>query len=89
MAKREHRKFQVFISSTYNDLIVERQAVIMEILETRHIPAGMEFFTAYNETQLETMYRWIDELMNPTYTCLFWGEAMAPLTLYAKRVILN
>ena len=61
MAKLEHRKFQVFISATYKDLIVERQAVIKAILDASHIPAGMEFFTSYNEAQLETMYRWIDE----------------------------
>ena len=61
MAKRERRKFQVFISSTYKDLIDERQAIIKALLEARQIPAGMEHFTAYNETQLETMYRWIDE----------------------------
>lgn len=59
--KCDQRKFQVFISSTYEDLKTERQAVIKTVLDAGHIPAGMEFFTSYNETQLETMYRWIDE----------------------------
>lgn len=55
------KKLQVFISSTYNDLIEERQAAVEAILNAGHIPAGMELFSAGNETQLETVKRWIDE----------------------------
>ena len=55
------KKLQVFISSTYKDLIEERQAAVESILNAGHIPAGMELFKAGNESQLETVKRWIDE----------------------------
>lgn len=44
-----NRKYQVFISSTYKDLINYRQAVSDEISFRGHIPAGMEDFTACGE----------------------------------------
>ena len=55
------RKLQVFISSTYRDLKSERQAAVEAILKAGHIPAGMELFSAGNESQMETIRRWIDE----------------------------
>lgn len=55
------KKLQIFVSSTYKDLIAERQAAVEAILAAGHIPAGMELFTAGDESQLETIYRWIDE----------------------------
>lgn len=55
------KKLQVFVSSTYIDLIEERQAAVEAILDAGHIPAGMELFKAGNESQLKTIYRWIDE----------------------------
>lgn len=55
------KKLQVFISSTYEDLKDERQAAVEAILDAGHIPAGMELFKAGNESQLKTIYRWIDE----------------------------
>lgn len=57
MAKK---KLQVFISSTYIDLIDERQSAVQAVLDSGHIPAGMELFKAGNETQLDTIYKWID-----------------------------
>lgn len=57
MAKK---KLQVFISSTYTDLIIERQEAVQAVLDAGHIPAGMELFKAGNETQLDTIYKWID-----------------------------
>lgn len=56
-----NKKLQVFVSSTYTDLIEERQAVVQAILDAGHIPAGMELFKAGNESQLKTIYKWIDE----------------------------
>lgn len=53
-------KYQVFISSTYKDLIEERQAAVEAILKAGHIPAGMELFKS-GKTQLETIKKWIDE----------------------------
>jgi hypothetical protein len=55
------KKLQVFVSSTYTDLIEERQAAVQAILDAGHIPAGMELFKAGNQSQLNTIYKWIDE----------------------------
>ena len=55
------KKLQVFISSTYVDLLEERQAAVEAILKAGHIPAGMELFTASNKSQWEIIKRWIDE----------------------------
>lgn len=41
-----YKKLQVFVSSTYTDLIEERQAAVEAILDAGHIPAGMELFKA-------------------------------------------
>lgn len=57
----KNKKLQVFISSTYIDLIDERQAAVSAVLDAGHIPAGMELFKAGNRTQLETIYKWIDD----------------------------
>jgi hypothetical protein len=55
------RKLQIFVSSTYQDLHSERQAAVDAILRAGHIPAGMELFAAGDTSQLETIFRWIDE----------------------------
>lgn len=54
------KKYQVFISSTYLDLIDERQAAVEAILKAGHIPAGMELFTASNKSQWDIIKKWID-----------------------------
>lgn len=54
------KKLQVFVSSTYVDLIEERQRAVQAILDAGHIPAGMELFKA-GRTQMETIKKWIDE----------------------------
>ncbi|MBI3247911.1 MAG: DUF4062 domain-containing protein [Deltaproteobacteria bacterium] len=55
------KKLQVFVSSTYTDMLSERQAVVEAILRAGHIPAGMELFAAGDESQWETIRRWIDD----------------------------
>lgn len=55
------RKLQVFVSSTYSDLLPERQAAVAAILKAGHIPAGMELFTAADRSQMTTIKQWIDE----------------------------
>lgn len=52
---------QVFISSTYKDLIEERQAAVEAVLKADHIPAGMELFKAGDESQLTVIKNWIDQ----------------------------
>lgn len=55
------RKLQIFISSTYQDLIEERERAIKVILKYGHIPAGMELFQPGNEPSKEVIRKWIDE----------------------------
>jgi acylphosphatase len=55
------KRLQVFVSSTYTDLIAERQAAVEAILTAGHFPAGMELFAAGDESQLEVIKQWIDE----------------------------
>lgn len=55
-----NKKLQVFVSSTYTDLIEERQAAVEAILDAGHIPAGMELFRA-GKSQMKTIQKWIDE----------------------------
>jgi hypothetical protein len=54
-------KFQVFVSSTYTDLIDERQDTLKSILDLGHIPSGMEGFFAADQEQLSYIKRIIDE----------------------------
>jgi hypothetical protein len=54
-------KFQIFISSTYEDLKDEREQVIKACLEMGHIPVGMEMFSAADEEQWQIIKRQIDE----------------------------
>lgn len=53
-------RYQVFISSTFTDLIDERRAVAAEILAAGHIPAGMEDFPATDERGWKTIKKTID-----------------------------
>jgi|SRR5271157_334143 len=55
------RKLQVFVSSTYSDLVDDRLAAIEAILAAGHIPAAMEQFSPGDETAWEKIRRWIDE----------------------------
>ncbi|MFS4471603.1 DUF4062 domain-containing protein [Chryseobacterium sp. T20] len=57
----KEKKLQVFVSSTFTDLIEERQAAVEAILSSGNIPAGMELFTAADESQMTIIKRWIDE----------------------------
>ena len=48
-----NRKYQIFVSSTFNDLKYERKVAIDTIIKLRQIPAGMELFSATGENQFE------------------------------------
>lgn len=54
------KKYQIFISSTYEDLREERAIVTETILKMEQIPIGMEMFNAGDETQWELIKRTID-----------------------------
>ena len=55
------RKFSIFISSTYEDLKEERQALTGVALENNFIPVGMEQFHAAPASQWEVITKMIDE----------------------------
>lgn len=55
------RRYQVFISSTYMDLVDERREVIQALLEMDCLPAGMEMFPAANDDQWTLIQQVIDE----------------------------
>lgn len=46
-----NKKYQFFISSTYEDLKEERQAAIQAVLTLNQFPVGMEMFSAADEEQ--------------------------------------
>lgn len=55
------RKFSIFISSTYQDLQNERQALMGVALENNLIPVGMEQFHAAPASQWDVITKMIDE----------------------------
>lgn len=55
------KKYQIFISSTFEDLKEERDLVIKAILEMGHIPVGMEMFSAGDEQQWKLIQTQIDD----------------------------
>src|SRR3954464_8254349 len=55
------KKFQVFVSSTRDDLYKERDAAMKAILEIGHIPVGMEMFSAADDDSWTLIKRQIDE----------------------------
>lgn len=55
-----NKKFQVFISSTYEDLIEERKSVEETIIRSGDIPVGMEAFPAADDEQFEFIKTIID-----------------------------
>jgi site-specific recombinase XerD len=55
-----HKKFQIFISSTYIDLIEARSQVTEKILSMYQFPIGMEMFSAGNDNQWTVIKRTID-----------------------------
>ena len=56
-----NKRFQIFVSSTYLDLIEERQSVLKAVLELEHMPAGMELFPATDDSAWSLIRSVIDE----------------------------
>jgi Domain of unknown function (DUF4062) len=54
------KREQVFISSTFKDLLEERRAVTQTLLEADCIPAGMELFPASDDEKWDLIKRVID-----------------------------
>jgi len=64
------RRHQVFISSTFTDLIAERAEVVQALLELDCFPAGMEMFPATNSGAWDLIKGVIDD---SDYYCLIIG----------------
>ncbi|ESZ19912.1 DUF4062 domain-containing protein [Mesorhizobium sp. L48C026A00] len=54
-------KYQIFVSSTYADLVDEKRSVIEAVLNLGHIPVGMAAFQASDDTQWDYIKRRIDD----------------------------
>ncbi|CAD9194157.1 DUF4062 domain-containing protein [Acinetobacter bohemicus] len=73
----QEKKYQVFISSTYTDLIEARGAAINTVLESYNFPVGMEHFGADSDEQ------WIiikDLIDSSDYYILIIGHRYGSLT---------
>lgn len=57
----DKKRYQIFISSTYTDLIVERDKVMHAVLKLNCFPAGMELFPAIDRKQFDHIKSVIDE----------------------------
>lgn len=55
------KRYQVFVSSTYSDLVEERASVVQVLMEMNCIPAGMELFPAMDEEQWQFIKKVIDD----------------------------
>lgn len=71
------KKYQIFISSTYTDLIKAREEVIRVILSLYQIPIGMEMFSADNEEQWQVIK---STIQNCDYYILIVGHRYGSVT---------
>jgi hypothetical protein len=55
------KRYQVFVSSTHDDLKEERQTIMQVLLKLDCIPSGMELFPAANEDQWTLIKKAIDD----------------------------
>jgi len=55
------KKYQVFVSSTYKDLIEERYAVMRVLLDNDCIPIGMEQFPASDMSQMAYIEKMLED----------------------------
>lgn len=71
------KRYQVFVSSTFTDLVEERQGVTQALLTLNHFPAGMELFPASNDDQWTLIKGVIDD---SDYYCLVIGARYGSTT---------
>ena len=57
----DNRRYQVFVSSTFEDLKEERKKIYEALMQIDCIPAGMELFGAVDEEQFEFIKTIIDD----------------------------
>jgi hypothetical protein len=53
------KRYQVFVSSTYRDLVIERSKIIEALYRSDHIPVGMEMFPSTAESSMDLIKRLI------------------------------
>jgi hypothetical protein len=58
---RMEEKYQVFVSSTFKDLEMQRKAAIQVVVECRHIPIALDTFGARSERDREVIDTMIEE----------------------------
>ena len=75
------KKYQIFISSTYEDLKDERRFVCDAILSLHQFPIGMEQFSASDESQWEVIKKLID---TSDYYVLILGKRYGSLSENGK-----
>lgn len=73
----QEKKYQVFISSTYNDLVEAREKATKVILDLYHLPVGMEMFSADDDDQWKIITDAIDV---SDYYVLILGHRYGSLT---------
>jgi len=66
------RRYQIFVSSTYKDLIEHRQLIIKSLMQVNAIPAGMELFPAADDDAWSLIQRTIEE--SDYYVVLIGGR---------------
>ena len=55
-----NKRYQIFVSSTYEDLKEERRTVLSAVQDMEDIPSGMEMFPATDEEQFNFIKKIID-----------------------------
>lgn len=70
-------RYQVFVSSTYTDLVEERTEVMKALLELDCIPSGMELFPATNDESWSLIQK---EISNADYYLLVIGGRYGSVT---------
>jgi hypothetical protein len=55
------KRYQIFVSSTYTDLVKEREDAIKAIVDFGHLPSGMEGFPAIDMEQFKYIKKVIDQ----------------------------
>lgn len=73
----QQKKYQVFISSTYTDLVEAREKATKVILDLYHLPVGMEMFSADDDDQWKIITDAIDV---SDYYVLILGHRYGSLT---------
>lgn len=84
-----NKKYQIFISSTYTDLVEERKYVQDTIMKMEHFPVGMEIFSASSTKQWNIIKRTID--LSDYYVLIIgyrYGSEMEDGISYTEREFL-